>query len=367
MELTVTQENLSKALNIVARIANMKTQLPILDNILIKTEGNRLMIASTNLEIATTEFIGAKIIKKGSITIPARVVTEFVNNLPSGVVEMKVTDNSHLVISSGKFKSIINGVISEEFPELPTINEEEAVKINLSVDKFKKAISQTIISSSSDLSRPVLTGVLWQTYEGYLYLVSTDSYRLSEKKLMKSTADLSVIVPTQTLQEVMRAINDSVDQIEILFNDNQVRFRVGDTEIISQLIDGKFPNYRQLIPKDNEIKAIVNKSSFLQVSKISGLFASHSSNGVTISAEENNKQLSLKSIASEIGENTSEVEAEVCGEGKIALNSRYLIDVLNIIDGETINFEFNGKLSPCILRENKKDPDYIHIIMPLKS
>ncbi len=367
MELTVTQENLSKALNIVSRIANMKTQLPILDNILVKTEGNRLLIASTNLEIATTEHIGAKIIKAGSITIPAKVVTEFVNNLPSGVVSLKVINEKNLTIESGKFKSVINGVIADDFPELPTIDETSAIKYVIKVASFKEAISQTIISSSNDLSRPILTGVLWQVVEGSLYFVSTDGYRLSEKRVMKSTEELSVVIPTQTLQEVMRAISDATEEIEVLFSESQVRFRVDETEIISQLIDGKFPDYRQLIPKSNEVKVLINKADFMQVSKISGLFASHSSSGVTITADEDNNIISLKSIASEIGENTSEAEAKVIGNGKITLNSRYLIDVLSIIDAKEVSFEFNSKISPCVIKSNVKDPDYTHIIMPLKS
>lgn len=367
MELTVTQEKLAKALNIVSKIANMKTQLPILDNILIKTEGNRLMIASTNLEIATTEYIGAKIIKQGSITVPAKVITDFVNNLPSGVVEIKVTNDSHFSIVSGKFRSLINGVISEEFPELPTIDESEAVKLIIPAADFKKSISQTIFSSSSDLSRPIFTGVLWQTFEGNLYFVSTDSYRLSEKKVMTTDVNLTAVVPTQTLQEALRAMDDTIEEIEVLFSESQVRFRINDTEIISQLVDGKFPDYRQLIPKNNEINTVISRQEFLQVAKISGLFASNLSNGVIITAEETNEQLEVKSIASEIGENTSEIKAQVAGEGKITLNSKYLIDVLNVMDGKKIKFDFNGKLSPALLTEDVENPDYVHIIMPLKS
>lgn len=365
MELKVTQENLSKALNIVSKIANMKTQMPILDNILLKTSGNRLLVAATNLEIASTQYIGAKITNQGEITIPAKVVTEFVNNLPSGVIDLVVT-NSHLKISSGKFTSIINGVLAEEFPELPTIDEESAIRINLKTADFRQATSQTIIATTNDLARPVLTGVLWQMRDGWLYLAATDSYRLAERKLIEFNQELSAIVPAQTMQEVLRAISDDDDEVEVLFNESQVRFRVGDTEIISQLIEGRFPDYTQLIPKDNDIQIKINKAEFAKVVKIAGFFALHSASGITVTASAETQNLSLKSIASEIGENISEAEAEVVGDGKITLNSRYLSDALSVIHDDLISFEFKGKLAPCILRPVKQD-NYLHIIMPLKS
>lgn len=366
MELSVTQENLAKALNTVSRIANLKTQLPILDNILLRTEGNRLLVASTNLEIATTEHIGAKIVKPGDITIPSRVVTEFINSLPSGVISLK-TKGDRLFIESGKFNSTINGVIAEEFPDLPVIDEKSAVKYLISVDDFKQAISQVLISVSSDTARAVLTGVLWQVDGDNLYLVSTDGYRLSEKRLMPASTKMSAIVPAQTLQEVMRAITESDEEIEALFSESQVRFRVGETEVISQLIDGNFPDYKQLIPKENDIIVKIKRSDFIQVAKIASLFAVHSSSGVTISTDNEQQIISLKSIASEIGENVSEAEAKIKGNGKITLNSRYLTDALNVIGANQIIFEFKGKLAPCLIKSNQKQVDFIHIIMPLKS
>ncbi len=366
MELTVTQQNLSKALNIVSRVANIKTQMTILDNILLRTEGNRLLVASTNLEIATTERIGAKIIKPGDITIPTKIVTDFINNLPDGVISLKV-ENNHLIIKSENYNSTINGIAADEFPELPTINESTAIKYIISTDDFKHAVNQVIISVSVDNSRPTLTGVLWQSNDGILSLVSTDGYRLSEKKLMKTESEISTIVPALTMQEVIRAISESDEEIEVLFSSTQVRFRVGETEIISQLIEGNFPDYKQLIPKDDDIIVKIDRANFIQIAKISSLFAIHSSSGVTISVDEKSNEFTLKSIASEIGENISEAKADVKGTGKITLNSKYLIDALNVTSGEEIIFEFKSKLAPCLIKNSKKDNDYIHIIMPLKN
>ncbi len=367
MDIEVTQANLSKALNIVARIANMRSDLQILNNILLKTEKNRLMLASTNMEIAVTEYIGAKVKQEGGITIPAQVVTEFIANLPTGVVNLKTSDDHHLEISSGKFKSKINGIKADEFPDLPQIDEKTATKYVLETGLFKQTINQVLISVSNDSSRPVLNGVLWQTHDGFLYLASTDGYRLTEKRLIKAKTDISTIVPAQTLQEVLRSISGGIEEIEVLFSDSQVRFRVGDIEIISQLIEGKFPDYRQLISSQNEVVATIDRDDFLKVSRISTLFAAQSSAGVTIETGEKKNILSLQSVASEIGENSSELEAKVKNKGKIVLNPRYLVDVLSVIDAPELNFEFSGKISPCQIKPATKDPDFVHIIMPLKS
>ncbi|MBP9668610.1 DNA polymerase III subunit beta [Candidatus Saccharibacteria bacterium] len=364
MELTVTQENLSKALNAVGRVANGKTQLPILSNILLRTDGNRLLIAATNLEIAITEYIGAKITKPGAITIPAKLVAEFVGNLPNDTIEFKVVkDNLH--IQSGSYKSIINGVIADEFPELPTINEDASVQYNISVNDFKQAVNQTIVATSNDMARPVLTGVFWHSVEGMLYLAGTDGYRLAERRLVKTKSQVSAIIPSSTLQEVLRVLSDDSENVDILFDEMQVRFRIDNTEIISNLIDGNYPDYRQLIPATSANSAIVKKSDFSRIVKISGLFSRDSGGSLNISLKDD--AISIHSIASELGENTSKVEAAITGEGEITLNSRYLTEALNVIDCEEVSFGFDGKMSPSLIHAVGKDVDYYHIIMPLKS
>lgn len=364
MELTVTQENLSKALNAVGRVANGKTQLPILSNILLRTDGNRLLIAATNLEIAITEYIGAKITKPGAITIPAKLVAEFVGNLPNDTIEFKVVkDNLH--IQSGSYKSIINGVIADEFPELPTINEDASVQYNISVNDFKQAVNQTIVATSNDMARPVLTGVFWHSVEGILYLAGTDGYRLAERRLVKTKSQVSAIIPSSTLQEVLRVLSDDSENVDILFDEMQVRFRIDNTEIISNLIDGNYPDYRQLIPATSANSAIVKKSDFSRIVKISGLFSRDSGGSLNISLKDD--AISIHSIASELGENTSKVEAAITGEGEITLNSRYLTEALNVIDCEEVSFGFDGKMSPSLIHAVGKDVDYYHIIMPLKS
>ena len=366
MELSVTQENLARALSAVSRVASTKAGLPILGNILLRTEGNRLLVAATNLEIASTYYIGAKIVKQGAITLPARLVSEFVSSLPKGTVDLS-TKGAHITLSSGTYQSVINGVEADDFPELPSINEDEAVKYTIATADFKQALSQTIITSSSDSTRPVLTGVYWHSVEGSLYLAATDGYRLSERRLVESKSQIAAIVPTSSLQEVLRTLTDTIDEVEVLFDDTQVRFRVGEAEVTSRLIDGNYPDYRQLIPKESETVITLNASEFTRVVKIAGLFARESGGSITLTADAEKQELSIHSIASEQGENTSSAPATITSAGQVTLNSRYLSEALGVLDGDTITFRFSGKLSPTVLTASEKAPDYMHIIMPLKS
>ena len=365
MKVSIAQEKLAKALNLIKDVASSRNELAILNNILLRTDGGRLLIAGTNLEIASTQYVGAKIDQPGSITIPARLVSEFITNLPSGTVELETKD-SHLNITSGKFSSVINGVIADEYPELPTVDESAAIRYEITAGDLKKAINQTKIAVSSDTTRAVLTGIYWQTHEGYLYLAATDGYRLAEKKMMKSDSELKAIIPASTLAEVGKSADDE-EQLTILFDDTQVCFRTDNMEIVSRLIDGKFPDYKQLIPATSDIEIKIKKADFSRITKIAALFARESGGGITLMASKDKSLLSIHSIASELGENTSEAAAEISADGQITLNSRYLTEVLNVIDDDDIVFSFNGKLSPCVIRKQVKNPDYTHIIMPLKS
>lgn len=366
MELTVTQENLARALTAVGRVASSKTQLPILSNILLRTDNNRLLVAATNLEIASTQLIGAKIAKPGSITVPARLVADFVASLPKGNVELSVK-NDHLHIKAGGYSSVINGLVADDFPELPVIEETASIQYSISADEFKQSVTQTILTASGDATRPVLTGVYWHSHDGYLYLAATDGYRLAEKRLVATTSEVAAIIPASTLQEVLRSLTEDVSEVDILFDETQVRFRAGDSEITSRLIDGNFPDYRQLIPAASDTVVTIEKSDFVRTTKVASLFARESGGSVTLTASGDAQLLSIHSIASQLGENTSEATAKVSADGQVTLNSRYLLDALGVIEGGTVDFRFSGKLSPCVLTATGKDSNYLHIIMPLKS
>jgi DNA polymerase-3 subunit beta len=366
MKLTMNQEKLAKALNIVSRVACARAELPVLNNVLLQAEGSSLVLSATNLEIAVLEKIAAKITKPGSITIPAKLLTEFINNLPEGQVTIEEKSN-HLHISSGSYKSTINGINSDDFPELPILDTKSAVIFRVNVDDFKQSVSQTIITTSNDTTRPALTGVYFNTFKNGLYLAATDGYRLSEKKFInKVSSEIFAIVPAQSLQEVLRSISDEHEELEILFSENQVKFVLGEIEITSKLIDGSFPDYRQLIPKSTEISLELDKDELVRDTKLAGLFTYSSGGSIVLEAKKAAGVLSVQSVASELGENNSDIVTAVNADGKITLNSRFLIDGLNSLANKKVSFGFSGKLNPCVLK-NKDGSDYVHIIMPLKS
>ncbi|PID32549.1 DNA polymerase III subunit beta [Candidatus Saccharibacteria bacterium] len=366
MKVQVTQENLAKALSSAQRITTSKAGLPILNNILIKTDENRLLVASTNLEIASTHHIGAKVIKDGSITVPARLISEFVSSLPKGQIDIE-TDGSKLNIKSGNYKSTINGIDSEEFPELPSVDQAKATHYSIDAHEFKKSVGQTVFASSNDSTRPILTGVYWHSKAGELFLVATDGYRLAEKALLKTKSELSAIVPSSILNEVLRLLNDNTEAVEALFDETQVMFKVDESELISQLIDGKYPDYEKLIPSVYQVKTEVSAEEFSRITKIASLFSRDSGNSITIKVDEASQKISIQSVASEVGENTSDIEASIKGSGQVSLNARYLTEALSVVEGEEVEFKFNGKLAPCVLESKDKKTSHKHVIMPIKS
>lgn len=367
MKLEVKQEHFARALGNVGRVASSKAGLPILNNILLRTDGSQLLLAATNLEIATSQKIGAKIDKPGSLTVPARLLTEFVHNLPKSTVHLEVKQHI-LHITCDKYTSSINGTQDDEFPELPLIDEKKSVELSIATNDFKEAVNQTIITASSDTTRPVLTGVFWHTYEKQLYLAATDGYRLAEKRLMAIESDIAAIIPTSTLQEVLRTLTDDHEAIDMILDDTQVVFRLQDAEITSRLIDGNFPDYRQLIPKKSDTACEMNKDEFGRIVKIASLFARDSGGTITLKVDSEKNSLTIHSIASELGENTSEIVVKSSGEaGIINLNSRYLHEALNVISAKKIKLQFSGTLSPCLLLPIEKEASYQHIIMPIKG
>lgn len=366
MELSVSQEKLAQALTSTSRVASSKAGLPVLANVLLRTDKTRLYVAATNLELASSTTIGAKVITPGQVTVPAKLISEFVSNLPKGDVELKV-DGTKLHINAGGYSSTINGIEADEFPALPTIDEDKSIHLSLSADDIKQAAAQTIFACSSDVTRPVLTGVYWHTHEGNLYLVGTDGYRLAERRLMAAKSELGAIIPSSAIQEVLRVMTDSVSDLDVLFDETQVRFRVGDTEITSRLIDGKYPDYRQLIPTSTETNAVVDLAELSRTAKIARLFARDQGGSVMLVANSDTSDLSIQSVASEYGENKSTIAAEVTGDGSVSLNSRYLSEALAVIASDSLAVGFSGKLAPIVLRPDDKNPDYTHIIMPLKS
>jgi len=363
MKLQVTQENLNKALSTVARVANTRGTLPVLANVLIRTVNNRLSIAATNLDIAITHYIGAKVSEDGSITVPARLMQDFVGSLPSGVIDLKL-DEYKLHISTEQYQSVINGVSAEEFPVMPAI--EKGKTWTVSAALLKRSLQQVVMAASTDEARPVLTGVLLHANDGKLFMAATDSYRLAEKGLGEHAETIELLVPVSAMQDLLRIVADFEGDVEVTSDEQQVLFRVGDVELVARLIEGRYPDYRKLIPREFSTTATLKRADLLNVTKVSSLFARESAGSITINIDEETQNLSIRSVASQLGENTAAANAKITGSGVITLNSRYLLDALHALNGEDVIFSFNGKLEPTVIRD-PAEADYTHIIMPLKS
>jgi DNA polymerase-3 subunit beta len=363
MKLQVTQENLAKALSTVARVANTRNTLPILANVLLKTVDNRLSVAATNLDIAITHYIGSKMTDEGAITVPARLMQDFVTSLPSGVINLELEDYK-LHISTDQYQSTINGVSAEEFPVMPAIANGTSWTVEGPV--LKKALQQVVLAASSDEARPVLTGVFLHSNEGKLYAAATDSYRLAEKELIATKEEIKLLIPASAMQDMLRILGDGDQTVTITHDDQQVLFQTGEIELVTRLIEGSYPDYRKLIPSSFATTATLKRDDFSNITKVSSLFARESAGSITIAVDEGKQNVSIRSIASQLGENTASATATVTGSGEVTLNSRYLLDALHVFGGESVTFSFNGKLEPCLLSD-PSTTGYSHIIMPLRS
>jgi DNA polymerase-3 subunit beta len=290
-------------------------------------------------------------------------MTEFIANLPKTNVEINTT-GSRMTITAGNYKSVINTIAADEFPALP--DPKTTVSIKIPADAFKKAIANTSLVASSDTTRPILTGVYMHVLDGDLYMAATDGYRLAEKKILPLNKEITAIIPASTLADVVRVVGDGVEEIAVNLSDDQISFLVGDGIVTSRLIDGNFINYRQLIPTKTEVVATLDRSEFIRITKISELFSRESAGSITLKVDPDRSTLSIHSITSELGENDSEAEAVVKGKGAITLNSKFLIDALNQIEGDSVKLQFSGKLAPALLTA-EDDSTYKHIIMPVKS
>jgi DNA polymerase-3 subunit beta len=362
MKLQVTQENLNKALSNVARVASSRNSLPILSNVLIKTVDNRVCVAATNLNIAITHYIGSKVSDPGSITVPARLMQDFVSSLSSGVIDIDV-EETKLHIKTDSYNSTINGTAADDYPVMPQIQNGTSWKVASS--RLKKALQQVVIAASGDDTRPILTGVYFHTHQGDLYVVATDSYRLGEKKVIPLKEEVKLLIPASAITDLLRIIGDGDDPVVVTHDDQQVLFTVGDVELVTRLIDGSYPDYRKLIPLEFATTATLPRSELQNITKVSSLFARESAGSVTLHVNESENQISIQSVASQLGENTATAKANTSGEGAITLNSRYILDALNVIGDDTVSVSFNGKLEPCVIKG--KEADYTHVIMPLKS
>ena len=374
MKLSCLQENLNRGLSIVQRAVAARTTLPITNNVLLATDEARLKLVATNLEMAISHWIGAKVEEEGDITVPARLLTEFVGSLPSDKVELNLPSSSKtLEVKCARFEARISGVDAKDFPPIPKVS--EGINTRIAVDNLRQAITKVVIAVATEESRPVLTGVD-AIFEGdILTLAAADGFRLAVCKLPLAapvSEKIEVIIPGRTLNEVNRLIADYEEVVDITVNPNksQVLFRMKNTELVSQLVQGTFPQYNQLIPQSFNTRVVVDVAEFLRATRTASIFARDGSGIVRLVATPGNGELTTGKItisarSEELGEDVGELDATVIGEeAKIAFNGRYLIDVLSVIREKQVILETTNPSSPGVIRPVDVD-NYTHVVMPM--
>ncbi|MFA6183908.1 MAG: DNA polymerase III subunit beta [Parcubacteria group bacterium] len=377
MKLVCTQENFKKAIFIVDKITAKQITLPILKNILLETKDGRLIFSATNLEIGIISKIGAKIERDGKIAIPARLISDFITNLPQEKnIEIEL-NGQILNINCGKYKAKINCLDSEDFPIIP--ERKGDYQFIVDSNEFKDIINKTLSSTSLNDIRVEFTGINLNFSDNRIYFASTDSFRLSEYEIeveendnYKEIKNTSVIIPAETLKELNKILHsDGDNKILITIEDNQIFFDVNDIKMVSRLINGKYPPYKQIIPSEFKTEILINKGELLQAIKIASVFTKKNDGEINIIVE-NDKNLIIKSELQESGENQTELNINKVGENQnFVLNPRYLIDGLNVMDSVDVKIMINDGVSPVILKMVDKDgktvDNFIYIIMPIRK
>jgi len=373
MRLSCLQENLNRGLSVVGRAVATRTTLPITNNVLLATDQSRLKLAATNLEMAISCWIGAKVEEEGAITVPARLLTEFINSLPSEKVEINLSPPTKtLGLKCARFEARISGVDAKDFPPIPRVD--EGITTRVEVDTLRQGITHVIFAAATEESRPVLTGIDAQFDGDLLTLAAADGFRLAVYKLplaVPVSQKTEVIIPARTLAELNRLIVDEEEAVEITVNPkkSQALFRLKNIELVSQLVQGTFPQYTQLIPQSYTTQAVVSVAEFLRATKTASIFARDGSGIVrlviTPGSELTPGKITVSARSEEIGDDVGEIDAIVEGEeAKIAFNGKYLSDVLSVLHEAQVALETTNPSSPGVVRPVGVD-NYVHVIMPM--
>ena len=372
MRLSCLQENLARGLSIVGRAVASRSTLPITQNVLLSTEQSMLKISATDLNMAMTTWIGAQVEEEGAITVPARLLSDFVGSLPPERIDIEATSQPvGLNIKCLTFESNISGNPADDFPPIPAVEGGVAAKIEPGM--LREAISRVAFAAATDDSRPVLTGVKTEISGSDFKFAAADGFRLavySGKLAEAPSEDIEFLIPARVLNEINRLLGSQQKAVEFMVtpSSNQALFRVEDVEIVSSLIAGNFPNYNQLIPQSHTTRVVLNSDDFLRATRTAAIFARDGSGiirlQVSTSEEDTTGRLTISSRAEEVGDNQGQLSAAVEGEdAKIAFNSKYLTDVLDVLSGD-IALEVSSPSSPGVLKPVEGD-EYIHVVMPM--
>ncbi len=375
MKVSCLQENLAKGLSIVGRAVASRSTLPVLSNVLLATDNGQLKLSATNLEIGINCWVGAKVEEDGAITVPARLLGDFVNSLPPERIDLELDEETQtLNLKCARFESNIKGIDAHEFPVVPSAGDDEA-GINLEPETLRTMIDQVVLAAATDESRPILTGVLVQFDEDNLTMAAADGFRLSVKSapLGQTLGEpTEVIIPARALIELSRISADQEEPIELIITParKQILFHLQNIDLVSQLIEGKFPDYNQIIPKGYATRSVLETSSFLKAARVSHLFARDSANIIKLEVvpagdELMNGRITLVATSAELGDNVADIDASIEGDPlEIAFNAKYLIDVLSVIDSPQVALETTAASSPGVIRPIGDD-QFTHVIMPM--
>jgi len=383
MKLQALSENLKRGILIAEKIIGKNLTLPILSNILLETEKGRLKASATNLEIGVVCSLRAKIEKEGKVAVPGKIMGSYLSNIPDGSKMNIEAKNQTLYLTSEGNRAVVKGVDAKDFPIIPKPQSEHLFEIDGPV--FQNRAAKVIASAALSETRQELTGVYFGFEKDSLTLAATDSFRLAEAsiKLGKNDAGISyqkfisknsaIIVPARTLQEMTRSISDEGGKVKVYIGESQVFFEVDETMFVSRLIDGKYPEYKQVIPKEFSSGIFVGRESLAKAVRTASIFSDSKSREVKLHIKGDNGKMKVESQSVETGENTAEVpcQSKAKGENIIAFNNRYLVDALNSFSSEMVYIGFNDSFGPVVFREvqekDKLDENYLHIVMPIRS
>ncbi len=370
VKLSVMQENLARGLSIVSRAVSNRSTLPVLANVLLKTEDAGLKLTATNLEIGITYWVPGKIETDGATTVPAKLLTDLVNSLPAGDrVDLALQAGDTLHLRCGRFETHVKGIDADEFPAIGAAGERPTTRI--AQNALRRALAETVFAAASDEARPILTGVLARFEGDQLTLAAADNYRIAVKTIpiLDPVPETSVVIPARALIELARILADVEDPVEIVLaaGRNQVQFHLDGIDLVSRLIDGQFPNYQQVVPQSHTTRAILDREELLRAVRPAALIAHESANIVKLQIGADGEPGITVSASAEVGDHVGQVEATVEGDGTtIAFNARYLADVLTNVSADQFALELNGPLSPGVFKP-LGDDHYIHVVMPVRT
>lgn len=366
MQFTISQETLSKALNSVGRSVASRSTMPILSNILIRTKDNQLIITASDMETSSRLTLEAKVEEEGACTLDYKKAAEIIGKLPNAPITVKMDSSNQTVeLSCLKSRYVLRSLNAEEFPEVP-----EPSTNGATVDSkiLRNAIKETAFSASSDDTRHILTGVYLCIEKEIMELVATDGHRLARSVSQlenEAEKNIKVIIPSKVLIELSRLLSSTGDiPVHISLSKNEIIFSFGNQILTSKLIDGQFPDYKSIIPKNLDRKALLNRIQLLASIERAAIMAEDRSN--IIKLKYNPNELEITSDTPELGKGTELLEVQYDGdETLMAFNARYLIDILKNLDDAEVNLEMKGSFDPCLLRPNS-EKDYIYVVMPIR-